>query len=594
MAKEKTQKKKRFGGRLLTTVIVVLCISGVCIMAYPFVLTGVIEHNKDEVVRQLEAELPIYRNPDDFEPVDVASMEVVDTPNWTAEERAQAANPMGVWETLLGEDTRSAIANVFGDADRERSTAGNLPVGALSTLIPQVAQSGDDFTTLAPRTNLTESTATFAPEATPQPVATDAIATLAEGAPDDAVASQATQPPSAVGSVSSGAQVTASSEPEAAAQETTTQEPMAQDAATQEPAVQDTLPQVATAPGETMGPAQAPAATEEPVTAAEQRDLEAERQAALAEILRDEAPVYYEDFADTRAAAEALYTSMSELSTSLADKRQQEIPEEVRMTFQGIQSQLLAMQSLFTVVDDLPSTTKSYAVFPRKNGNGEERVLIYDGIEQLYETLKQLSRVHVTIQTVAVYPEATDDIQLALDETVYIGDQLQNVLDYMTKYLSDTDNDLYVRYRASSMVGETEAAYLLEIPSIDLKVGVFQDLTFEQMYKSMRKGAAMFPRVGAPNTNTNISMSAHRTGSAAFFKSFEQIQKGDEILLHTRTLGSFRYLVDGVAVVEEDDWTTTFSAGYPALTLISCEEFGGISHGKRIVVRGQLVGRAGQ
>lgn len=577
MATEKKQKKKRFGGRLLTTTIVVLCVAGVCIIAYPFALTGIMEYNKNEVVRQLEAELPIYRNPEDFEPVDIAAMQKVDPPTWTAEEKAQAANPLSVWETLLGEDTRSAITNVFGGGSQERIASVNLPVGELATLIPQAAQADGNFATLAPREASIETAETTDAPATPLPEATAAPVEAPAG---DTTAPQATNPPATVGSVSSGAQVATTPEQ-----------------ATTVPQAQST-----DAPQETAGPVLAEARTESPLVAvadpadatetAVPRDLEAERQAALAEILRDEAPVYYEDFADTMVAAESLYTSMSDLSTTLASKRQHEIPGEVRMTFQGIQAQFLSMQNLFTVVDDLPSASETYAVFPRKDGNGEEKVLIYDGVGTLYETLKQLSRAHVTIQTVAVYSEAVNDVQLALDETVYISDQLQNVLDYMAKYLSDTDSDLYTRYRASSLVGETEAEYLLEIPSINLQVGVFPDLTFEQMYKCMRKGAAMFPRAGMPNTNTNISMSAHRTGSAAFFKDFDQVQKGDEILLHTRTLGSFRYVVDGVAIVENDDWTTTYSVGYPALTLISCEEFGDISNGKRIVVRGQLVGRA--
>ena len=112
------------------------------------------------------------------------------------------------------------------------------------------------------------------------------------------------------------------------------------------------------------------------------------------------------------------------------------------------------------------------------------------------------------------------------------------------------------------------------------------------MYASMRKGGAVFPRVGPPNTNTNISVAAHRTGSAAFFFNFDKVQLGDTVFLHTRTLGSFRYVVEDITVINNNDWTKTQAVGYPTLTLLTCER--GVNGGNtvRFVLRCALRGIA--
>lgn len=539
------QQKKRFGGRLLTVAMVLLVVAGVCVMAYPFVLTGIIERNKDEVVRALEEELPIYRDAGDFQAVDIASMPVVDTPHWTAEEMAQAGEPMGVMETLLGTDTRSAIANVLGGNRQSTPTSNlDLPVGDMPTLIPQVLARGDAVETLSP----------------------------------EAFVQQAGQSP----------QVTATPAP-TPQQEVPTEPPVeGVEILYETPAPDEAQGEVDTQPDQTQGPQQqvelAQAGEGDALSLADQRRL------ALEEMLSSQAPVYFEDFAEIPQRASTLVNSLTDLAVSLETQRQHEVSDDLSLTFQSIQGQFLSTQSLFTVVQDFPSAAQTGVIFESREDGQQHTVSAADSIATLQETLQLLGRAHVAAQVVSVYPQANDQVNLALDEIVTLSDQVQNILDYTARYLPDSDVDMYMRFRSSALVGETEAVYLMEIPSIGLKVGCFQSLTFEQMYRSMRKGAALFPRVGTPNTNTNITMSAHRTGSAAFFKDFDSVQEGDEILLHTRTLGSFRYLVETVKVVDSDDWTTTYTVGYPALTLISCEEYEGVSHGKRIVVRGRLVG----
>lgn len=136
-------------------------------------------------------------------------------------------------------------------------------------------------------------------------------------------------------------------------------------------------------------------------------------------------------------------------------------------------------------------------------------------------------------------------------------------------------------------------SYILEIPSLNLKVTCYRTSSFNAMYRNMKNGAAMFPRAPEPDTIGNICISAHRTGTRDYFRNLDKLKAGDIIYLHTSHMGSFKYEVTGAPyVIERDDWSVTSATDYPALTLLSCEAYQGISNGRRIVVRAKLIERA--
>lgn len=139
---------------------------------------------------------------------------------------------------------------------------------------------------------------------------------------------------------------------------------------------------------------------------------------------------------------------------------------------------------------------------------------------------------------------------------------------------------------------EVKRGYLLEIPGIGVKVTCYRSGTFNRMYENMKKGVAFFPRAPEPNTVGNICISGHRTGTRDYFRKLDKLSAGDTVYLHTTHLGSFKYEVLSVYIIERDDWNPTRATDYPALTLISCEASQGVSNGKRIVVRAKLVATA--
>lgn len=133
-------------------------------------------------------------------------------------------------------------------------------------------------------------------------------------------------------------------------------------------------------------------------------------------------------------------------------------------------------------------------------------------------------------------------------------------------------------------------SYLLEIPAINLKICVNRSKSFDSIYRCMRSGAAIFPNAPEPNEIGNICMSAHRTGSRDYFRNLNQLAKGDTVYLHYEKNLSYQYQVVSVSIIEADDWSVTGQTLYPALTLLSCQEYQGVSHGRRIMVRAKLVG----
>ncbi len=235
------------------------------------------------------------------------------------------------------------------------------------------------------------------------------------------------------------------------------------------------------------------------------------------------------------------------------------------------------------------------------------REMIYGTLTDLEELLKQ-----VEDQAAAVL---TNDARAALIRNRLLAqmDTLSSYMAMMALHLPEDDyKSAMAQHREfAALAGQNQTpedeggyapidvdpdgvkrSYLLEIPDISLKVAAYRSGSFNKMYQNMRIGAAMFPRAPEPNTVANICISAHRTGTRDYFRNLNKLSVGDTIYLHTSHLGSFQYEVVKVAIIEANDWSVTGGAGYPALTLLSCQAYGGISNAQRIMVRAKLVGVA--
>jgi len=178
--------------------------------------------------------------------------------------------------------------------------------------------------------------------------------------------------------------------------------------------------------------------------------------------------------------------------------------------------------------------------------------------------------------TVTYTDEQLEQAQLdqsLFDELLGLGDALT----WEQQDLSDSPTDMQAN------------TYILAIPSIDLEISAIRCETFSSIYHTMRLGAAIFPKAPEPNEIGNICVSAHRTGSRDYFHDLDQLSIGDELYLYTAELGSYKYEVVKVGVIAANDWSVAGQTDYPVITLISCQAYQGVSHGRRIMVRAKLV-----
>ena len=143
---------------------------------------------------------------------------------------------------------------------------------------------------------------------------------------------------------------------------------------------------------------------------------------------------------------------------------------------------------------------------------------------------------------------------------------------------------------ANNTLDIKKGSFLLQIPAIDLKICANRCKSFDSIYRCMRSGVAIFPGAPEPNEIGNICMSAHRTGTRDYFRNVDQLVKGDAVYLYCEKNLAYKYQVVDVSIIESDDWSVTGQTLYPALTLLSCQEYQGVSHGRRIMVRAKLVG----
>ncbi len=129
----------------------------------------------------------------------------------------------------------------------------------------------------------------------------------------------------------------------------------------------------------------------------------------------------------------------------------------------------------------------------------------------------------------------------------------------------------------------------LEIPDINLVCGVFKTENLQQMYTKMRGGTSLYPETPMPGFIGNTAMAGHRTGPSDFFRHLDLLVEGEsKIYLHALDK-SYAYLVEKKTITMPDDWTLIEDTDEPVITLTTCQEFGGVSNARRLIVRAKLI-----
>jgi sortase A len=126
-----------------------------------------------------------------------------------------------------------------------------------------------------------------------------------------------------------------------------------------------------------------------------------------------------------------------------------------------------------------------------------------------------------------------------------------------------------------------EAMFTLRIPRIGVEAVVVRGTS----RAVLRYGPGWYEQSALPGQG-NTAVAGHRTMYGAWFRHVDRLQAGDEITLAWRGQ-LYRYRVEKVYPVANNDWSVIRPVGYPVLTLTTCHPPG--SARQRLVVRAALV-----
>jgi sortase A len=131
-----------------------------------------------------------------------------------------------------------------------------------------------------------------------------------------------------------------------------------------------------------------------------------------------------------------------------------------------------------------------------------------------------------------------------------------------------------------------ETAKRIQIPSIGVDASVVQGDGWEQL----KKGVGQHIGTSNPGEGGNLVLSAHNDIFGEIFRYLEDLEPGDEIILHTQQR-VYTYVIFNTEIVEPTAVEFLDATAKPTTTLISCYPY--LVDNQRIVVQAQLKGGGG-
>jgi sortase A len=122
-----------------------------------------------------------------------------------------------------------------------------------------------------------------------------------------------------------------------------------------------------------------------------------------------------------------------------------------------------------------------------------------------------------------------------------------------------------------------DAAGRIRIPAIDASFVVLDGTSDSYL----RKGPGFFPETPFPGSGGTTAIAGHRTTYGAPFRSVDELEKGDAIVLEM-PYARFEYRVQQTRIVDPDAFWVTNRVGYERLVLSACHPL--YSAAQRIVV----------
>jgi len=126
----------------------------------------------------------------------------------------------------------------------------------------------------------------------------------------------------------------------------------------------------------------------------------------------------------------------------------------------------------------------------------------------------------------------------------------------------------------------------IQIPAIGVDASVVQGDGWEQL----KKGVGQHIGTANPGEGGNVVLSAHNDIFGEIFRYLEDLEPGDEIILHTQQR-VYTYVVFNKEVVEPNAVEFLDATAKPTTTLISCYPY--LVDNQRIIIQAQLKGGGG-
>ncbi len=126
-----------------------------------------------------------------------------------------------------------------------------------------------------------------------------------------------------------------------------------------------------------------------------------------------------------------------------------------------------------------------------------------------------------------------------------------------------------------------EQAHRIQIPAIGVDAPIVQGDGWEQL----KKGVGQHIGSANPGKDGNVVLSAHNDIFGEIFRQLDQLNPGDEIILHTNQR-AYTYVVTNTDIVEPTRVEYLDSTSDPLVTLISCYPY--LVDDQRIVVQARL------
>jgi sortase A len=137
-------------------------------------------------------------------------------------------------------------------------------------------------------------------------------------------------------------------------------------------------------------------------------------------------------------------------------------------------------------------------------------------------------------------------------------------------------------YEESLEIEASPALGTLTIEKLNLQVPVYNGAD----EFNLNRGLGRIKGTARPNEDGNLGISGHRDG---FFRTLKDIQKGDEILLHTPA-GVETYAVSSITIVPKHDVSVLDPTDDKTLTVVTCYPFYFVGHApKRYIVKAHPV-----